>query len=120
MLNRLSMLAISGRRALTLLAGLLGAALCQAQPGLEDPTRPSDWQAAIVEQAAKAVEPAFKLDSILLSPQRRVAVINGRSWSEGESRDGLTLMKVEERRVLVRDRGQVKELLLKPVSSVRR
>lgn len=97
----------------------LAVAVVYAQPELADPTRPSGWR-AVQEQGERVSEVPVRLDSILLSPWRRIAVINGHTLAEGESRDGLTLVKVSKSEVEVRVDGQTQRLQLESAAGVRR
>ena len=107
--------------ALTLLlamnAAMIGPAVSE---GLADPTRPNSWAQVLAPAAVTQEAPTFALESIIYSPSRRVAVINGRTLAEGESLGSLTLLKVDRRQVTVRIDKQRRVLLLKPISDVRR
>ena len=102
---------------LTLSAALAGPV---AAEGLADPTRPNSWAQVLAPGAVVQQAPSFALESVIFSPSRRVAVINGRTLAEGESLGTLTLLKVDRRQVTVRIDGQRQVLLLKPISDVRR
>ncbi len=65
---------------MVLLLFLLLAVSVSAQP-LRDPTRPLDYRVVAPTQTG---EPQWELHSILISEQRKVAVINGQSLREGE------------------------------------
>lgn len=56
-----------------------------------DPTRPLGSGAAVIT-AGDAVRPS--LDSVLIGPGRRVAVIDGRAISEGEARGGVRVWRI--------------------------
>ncbi len=99
-------------RALSLCAGLLVAGLVQAADPvivdgvtLQDPTRPADWHAARAEPT-KVQKPAVTLDSIIYSQKRRLAVLNGQSMAEGQQRNGIKVIKIESRRVLLEWQGE--------------
>lgn len=94
------------RRQVTVLifAGLL-AVLMPADRGnaasLPDPTRPP--QRFIAPVASGSVEPkSWQLGSILIAPQRRVAVINGRPLSVGDRVGGAKVIGIEPDRVRLR------------------
>ena len=74
------------RAALALLAVLAGSAAAMV-----DPTRPLGPGATALP-AADSGRPA--LDSVLIAPGRRVAVIDGRAISEGESRGGVRVWRI--------------------------
>ncbi|WP_097462370.1 hypothetical protein [Mangrovitalea sediminis] len=67
--------------------------------GLKDPTRPPDYQAH--PQAHQKAASAFRLESILFGPSRRVAVINGTAVSPGERIDGARVMRIERTEVVL-------------------
>ena len=61
---------------------------------LADPTRPpTNWQAEPA-QATTSAKPGPKLTSILVSTSRRVAVIDGVSLTEGQSANGVTVVRI--------------------------
>jgi len=62
---------------------------------LSDPTRPpSNWQAKPSDGVAATPRAGPKLTSILVSPTRRVAVIDGVSMQEGQSTNGITVVHI--------------------------
>ena len=74
---------------------------------LNDPTRPASYR-----PSSQKVE-RFQLSSILLGFQRKVAVINGRAVTEGESLGSATVIKIEKERVLLTKGGKRIELVPK-------
>ena len=75
---------------------------------LADPTRPDFGDAPVT--ASKPVKPGLpRLQSVLIGPDRRLAVIGGRLLAEGESADGMRLLQVRPDRVRVelKERGAV-------------
>lgn len=83
---------------------------------LRDPTEPP--------QPTRAPQPAqpqldLSLDSILISDNRRVAVINGQSASTGDSVDNARVRRIEADRVLVEINGTTRTLRLETAPSVR-
>ncbi|MCR9260018.1 MAG: general secretion pathway protein GspB [Pseudomonadaceae bacterium] len=67
--------------------------------GIEDPTRPP---ADVIVPSEGAVEQRMPvLSSIVYSDQRRLAVINGQVFLEGQRRGGLALVEVMADNVLV-------------------
>jgi hypothetical protein len=60
------------------------AELLPAQGGLSDPTRPPDYQEAGI---GIGTTPQWVLKSILISPTRRSAILNGRVVKQGERLD---------------------------------
>ncbi len=63
---------------------------------LSDPTRPpANWQAKPSEASTTVNQRTGpRLTSILVSPSRRVAVIDGVSLREGQSANGLTVVHI--------------------------
>ena len=101
-----------------MIPGLLIAAM--ALPGqaesLRDPTEPP--------QPTRAQQPAqpqleLSLDSILISDNRRIAVINGQSASTGDSVGEARIQRIEADRVLVELNGTTRTLRLETAQSVR-
>jgi MSHA biogenesis protein MshK len=79
---------------------------------LNDPTRPSGY-AAPAGVAAKPGE-VLRLESVLIGRDRRVAVINGKTCSVGDSIDGARLVAIHaDGAELVRDGNRVVLPLLK-------
>ena len=83
---------------------------------LQDPTRPANWQAARAE-SVKVEKPDITLNSIIYSQQRRLAVLNGQSLSEGQQRNGVKVIKIESRRVLLEWQGERWYASVTPTSS---
>ncbi|WP_145924870.1 MSHA biogenesis protein MshK [Syntrophotalea acetylenivorans] len=97
-------------------AGML-AMLMPADKGntasLPDPTRPPQ---RFVEPAASGDAPSkgLQLGSILIAPQRRVAVINGRPLSAGDRISGAKVVAIEPGQVRLRRGGRDFVLKLLP------
>ena len=87
---------------LACLVSIAGASLA-AEPALHDPTEPyrpaADGSAAPIGVPA----PRFKLTAVLISPSRRVAIVNGKPLREGQRVAGAELVKIDERSVQLRD-----------------
>ena len=89
---------------LVVLVVSLGAVTAHAAE-LQDPTQPL----AGVKRSGGSisiVRSDLTLDSILISPTRRIAVINGRSLGEGDFLDEVEVMLIEENGVDVRKNGR--------------
>jgi len=71
-----------------------------AQAQLADPTRPPAYQGS----GARAERP-WDLTSTLVSPGRRVAVINGQVVHEGGHIDGMTVVTIRADKVILRGPG---------------
>ena len=78
---------------------LLSVTSIPAAFALEDPTRPHVKQAVVRPGVQRAMP---QLKSILMSPQRRIAVIDDRVLVEGEHTASFELVRIEPRAVVVR------------------
>ena len=94
-----------------LLGCFAGVALAQAAP-LADPTRPPNAAADAAGEAAPRSGP--QLQSVLISPARRVAVISGRAVALGEKYGDATVASITESAVLLRYAGRSETLRLIP------
>jgi MSHA biogenesis protein MshK len=89
---------------------LAGAGFAHAQP-LADPTRPPN----VVQGAAAAEEaPANQLQSVLLSPTRKLAVINGETVPLGGKYRDATLVRITATEVVLKSGTQTETLKLFP------
>ena len=79
-----------------------------------DPTRPpvSLGASAVPEAAASAA--ALELQSVLISPTRKVAIINGQSVTVGEKVGESEVIKIGENEVVLRNGRDVQVLKLFP------
>jgi MSHA biogenesis protein MshK len=77
----------------------------QTALALVDPTQPSSYRAPAASVSH------FKLSSILVSGQRKVAVINGRALSVGESVGEARVVKIEKQQVLLNSSGKMIKLV---------
>lgn len=68
---------------------------------LTDPTQPATRQKTVNTNSVSTVVHSWKLESILVAPNRRVAVINGKLVSEGEYVDGARVIRIRALDVLV-------------------
>jgi MSHA biogenesis protein MshK len=88
-----------------------------AQPALSDPTRPPNvLQGAMRDASERGEAPAAasRLQSVLISPQRRLAVIDGRTVPLGGKVDGATLVQIAETHVTLKRGDELKTLELYP------
>lgn len=103
--------------ACALIAALTSAAAA-AQARLPDPTRPPQRAPAADEPAKTAEQGATRsgprLQSILISPQRKLAVIDGRTVPLGGEVNGAKLVAITEGGVTLRRDGQSQTLRLNP------
>lgn len=82
---------------------------------LRDPTRPPSTAevAAWFGQGSRAQASApFRLQSILLSPQRRIAIIDGKRLHLGDTIDSAEVRRIEPGRVLLERDGEQIELTI--------
>src|SRR5258706_8478563 len=101
---------LTGATAFTLLALALSSAGAQ---GLSDPTRPPG--SGSLESAGEAPQAAaLQLQSILLSPQRKIAVINGQTVKIGERVGDATLLAISETGVVLKRGDEQQRLQLLP------
>jgi len=97
--------------ALMMLA-LAGTAAAQT---LRDPTRPPGR----VAKSEPASTGGFVLQSILNSPERKAAVINGKVVGPGESVDGFMLIGIAENEAVLKNGSDVRRLRLYPSVAVK-
>ena len=83
--------------------------LSSAAFALPDPTKPSSYRA---ENGGSEM----RLESILFSPSRKVAVINGAVLSEGDTINDNRVIEINKESVKVSRRGKVSKLKLKRTS----
>lgn len=79
---------------------------------LDDPTRPTNFSAPAAVAAPEAPQTQLRLYSTLISPQRSVAVINGRILGRGDSIDGATVAEIRPGQVTLTRLEEVIELRL--------
>lgn len=86
---------------------------CRAE-GLVDPTRPPAEFLAPQPGGAEGKGGAPVLQSVIISPQRKAAVINGQTVSLGDSFGDARLVKITESEVVLRSGETVQTLKLFP------
>ena len=80
---------------------------------LQDPTRPLDFATPRATRGEISVtRSSMVVESVLISPSRRVVVINGRTLAEGDFLDGVEITEIDEHGIGVKKDGRV--LFLKP------
>lgn len=100
-------------------AWLAGATVVQAQ-ALRDPTRPPGAAGVRIATGERAVPAGgLELQSILISPERRAAVISGHVVRLGESVRGHRLVAIGEGEVVLRMDGKSRTLRLFPAVDLR-
>jgi MSHA biogenesis protein MshK len=109
---------LNGRTLACALVAALTSAAAAAQARLADPTRPPQSAPAADEPAkpdeAKAPKSGPQLQSVLISPQRKLAVIDGRTVPLGGEVDGAKLVAITEGGVTLRRGSQTQTLRLNP------
>jgi MSHA biogenesis protein MshK len=71
---------------------------------LKDPMRP--YQAPVGGVRIGAAERTIEVSAILISPQRRIAVINGELYREGDLVEGAELVRIEAESVRLKRAGE--------------
>jgi MSHA biogenesis protein MshK len=94
---------------------LLGPGLAGNAHALKDPTQPTDPK-NYFGSAESHSDSSWSLQSILSSPQRRIAVINGTRVKEGERIGSARVVRIHDSRVLLNSRGRTLTLHLLPES----
>jgi len=96
---------------------LLMCVLLIARPvggtALIDPTRPASPHRRSSDDPVRN-QGGWRLDSTLVAPDRRVAVINGKQVSEGESVDGARVIAIHQLEVRIQAPGRRMTLQLLP------
>jgi MSHA biogenesis protein MshK len=104
-------------RAGALLAALALPGMAWAQGALVDPTRPPNALAPMGGGGAGGEEAAPtgpRLQSVLISPNRRLAVIDGRTVPLGGTVAGAVLVQVAETHVVLKQGAETRTLDLHP------
>jgi len=83
---------------------------------LEDPTRPASPVRHVPTHASQPGQGGWLLNSTLVGPNRRIAVINGAQVSEGESVSGARVVQIHKSYVLLETAGRSIKLQLLPGS----
>lgn len=97
-----------------LVAVLLGTGPLVTAGTLEDPTRPANSALTSRNRTPGFVNNGWVLNSTLVAPDRRVAVINGVHVSEGESVGNATVLQIRKLEVVIQAAGKRKTLELLP------
>lgn len=80
---------------------LLASAPGFAGEPLRDPTRPYT-----PAERARESTPRFVVNAIIVSPERRVAIVNGRRLTVGASLDGATVIAIEKDQLVLEIDGR--------------
>lgn len=101
------------------IAWLAGATVVQAQ-ALRDPTRPPGIAATKIRaDGAETPKGELRLQSVLVSPERRAAIISGQVVKLGESVQGYRVVAIGEGEAVLRKGGQSRTLRLFPAVDLR-
>lgn len=93
--------------------GVLALMSLDVATALEDPTRPARH---VPTHASQPGQGGWLLNSTLVGPNRRIAVINGAQVSEGESVSGARVVQIHKSYVLLETAGRSIKLQLLPGS----
>lgn len=107
-------------RPILLLFGLaVTVAASAAAQQLRDPTRPPSVERVVVKKSAQPKlqpVPTLVLQTVLVSPDRRNAIINGRLLWEGDSIVGFELLHIRETEVVMKGPRGLQTLQLYPAA----
>lgn len=79
-----------------------------------DPTRPSYLRPETAAPADAVRTPSWRLESIIVSPGRRIAVINGRAVGLNEWIGGARVVEILPYEVGLEYRGEIRRIVLVP------
>jgi MSHA biogenesis protein MshK len=99
--------------AMATLTALAVSTVVHAQ-GLPDPTRPPAIIESAGEQNASVASSGPVLQSVLISPTRRIATINGQVLKPGDKFGEARVMKITENEVVLRNGQEMQTLKLFP------
>jgi MSHA biogenesis protein MshK len=105
---------LTSARLLCVLVVAAASQAAAAQAGLPDPTRPPTGSAdeAVRAGGTHDGKPAHRLQSVLISPDRKLAVIDGRTVPLGGRIDDALVVAITENGVTLRRAGQTEVLPL--------
>lgn len=69
---------------------------------LDDPTRPADFRSVKQRPVQQVDNEVWVLSSILISPQRRIAIINGSSVRVGDTLGDVKVVKIDTTAVVIK------------------
>lgn len=95
-----------------ILLGLLLTASVQAAGPRHDPLRPPAGFQAAAGEVAPLVSEVPRLQAVINSPQRRIAILNGRSLREGQKIDAWRVLSIRAREVVLEGPGGRRTLQL--------
>lgn len=100
-------------RVISIILVIALAGLAHAQGAPRDPTRPptqAEIDAWFGDASGQRERARFSLQSILLAPDRRIAIIDGQRLRVGERIDGAQVRVIEAGRVVLERDGETIEL----------
>ena len=100
-------------RALTALLGMLLAASAANGAPFADPMRPPTVMDHVPSSTGSSTE-GPRLESVLIAPDRRIAVVNGQQVVVGAKIAGGEVVRITESEVVIRDAGSEQTLKLMP------
>lgn len=103
---------IYSRKRIRLAIGLILSAQAGAVGALSDPTQPADYGVPASGGAARARGPV--LQSTFVAPDRKRAVIDGRSVGVGDTVNGARVVDIRPYEVVLRQGGRETSLRLMP------
>jgi MSHA biogenesis protein MshK len=80
---------------------LLGSVMPLVAAALEDPTRPPDF-VGVANGAKQSQVPTWQVSSILISKDRRMAVVNGKTVRQGDQVDSARVIRISPIAVTLR------------------
>jgi MSHA biogenesis protein MshK len=99
---------------LTCLAGVLLCAGVQAAQALTDPTRPPSSMAGDAQPGMQVAPSGPVLQSVLIAPGRKVAIISGATVQVGDKVGEARVVKIAEGEVVLRNGKDTQTLKLYP------
>ena len=106
---------LTGARLVCALTAAATSHACAAQTSLPDPTRPPaalSAEAAAKPGAGQASKSAHRVQTVLISPERKLAVIDGRTVPLGGRIDDALVIAITETGVTLRRGAQTETLPL--------
>jgi MSHA biogenesis protein MshK len=93
---------------------LLAVAAVAAEPPLRDPMQP--FEPAAATAASGSPQAPYRLSAVLISASRRIAVLNGRPYRQGDRIDGVEIARIEPGAVHLRRGDEQLVVRLRPQS----
>jgi hypothetical protein len=92
---------------LAIVAGLILCSAASAENNAADPMRPDTLRAVVHTAPA-----AFHVNAIIVSDERRIAIVNGTRIGVGDSLNGATIVAISKSEVVLELNGVTKSLSL--------